>query len=213
MKKHALTMSVAVLSAALVWGCQEQGSTPFEPDGILAKADRGGGKGGGGGGGKETAKVELREGMTTTLLQTVVVEKDSDQELVLRGDGKIEFALAIDVGSCEVTKGRDEQFALVAKLTNALQPRTFNMTVDKPSLKSASDKHQINTTRTEEDKLFTLRLGTLDDFPQWESTVTQTNGTFTFTEGGVLIWDRSGKVKDHVKIKCENKSTIIVTVN
>lgn len=38
MKKHALTMSLALLSAAFAFGCQDQGSNPLGPDGVDIEA-------------------------------------------------------------------------------------------------------------------------------------------------------------------------------
>ena len=34
--------------------------------------------------------------------------------------------------------------------------------------------------------------------------------TFTLTGGMVIIWDRSGKVQDAIKLKCPNLDTIVV---
>lgn len=223
MKKHALTMSVAVLSAALLLGCQEQGSGPVGPDGLgPAFSHKDSHNPGRGNGDVTPIMVDLSGGMRASD-QPVVVQKDNERELVLRGDGKIEFALAmvIDVGSCEVTKGTpvkgDDEFnALIGRVVDESQDRTFNMTVDKTSLNSSSDKHQINTTWTEMAGDFSLRVGTLDKFPQGGSvTVTVTKSdddTYTFIGGGVLIWDRTGRVRDHVKIKCVNKITNTITV-
>ena len=38
MKQHALTTSLALLSAAFLFGCQERGSTPLGPEGLAIQA-------------------------------------------------------------------------------------------------------------------------------------------------------------------------------
>ena len=220
MKKYALTMSVAVLSAALLLGCQEQGSGPVGPDGLgPAFSHKDSHNPGGGNGDVTPIMVDLSGGMRASS-QPVVVQKDNEREFVLRGDGRIltQLSMAIDLGSCVVTKGtvNPADFnALIGRVTSTGQQlRTFNMTVDKTN--STSDKHQINTTWTEMAGDFSLRVGTLDKFPQGGSvTVTVTKSdddTYTFIGGGVLIWDRTGRVRDHVKIKCVNKITNTITV-
>lgn len=42
MKKHALTMSLALLSATFLLGCQEQGSAPLGPEGVGVQLDKAG---------------------------------------------------------------------------------------------------------------------------------------------------------------------------
>ena len=52
MKSHLAKLTLALLSAAFLLGCQEQASGPVGPDGLGIQAKKGGnGKGGGGGGG------------------------------------------------------------------------------------------------------------------------------------------------------------------
>lgn len=97
MKKHTLTMSLALLSAAFLGGCQEQGSTPVGPEALgpqfhaghgqceahnkKGNPDCDGGDGGGGGPTVANATVVLSVGMVTSSAQDVRIQRENDSEI------------------------------------------------------------------------------------------------------------------------------------
>ncbi len=278
MKTHALTMSIAVLAAGFLGGCEEQGSGPVGPEGVAPQfakkscaenSNQGSCKdGGGGGGGGLTvadATVDMppleigvpTNGLITTGVQDVRIQKETKRELALEdvrdADGNSTFRSEIaltatralmpatiasvdaagnvldaagKVTSCKVNPP-DGDLRIVNNLADKLtdpddldQVRFFGMGVDKTRLGEASDKHGIAQTWREEDpdKLFSLRVGSVELLPGSSATVTlikgdiDGNSTLVFSGGGVLVSDRSGQVKDFVKLACPNKDIITVTV-
>ncbi len=123
MKRHALIMSAALLSTALLLGCEDQGSGPVGPEDIgpqlTHKKDKehggkGGGGGGGGGGGSSVsdATVVLSGGMTTPsdaggarIQQAVRIQRENRNILTFEetrdpDDNMISaFSTAIDLSS------------------------------------------------------------------------------------------------------------------
>ena len=245
MKTHALMMSAAVLSAALLLGCEDQGSGPVGPEDIGPQlthknGKEHGGKGGGGGGGGNgggssvSATVALSGGMTTSGVQAVRIQRENRNILTFEetreDDNAISaFSTAIDLSSIglpcvvsdpEVPPARVD--ALLAKRDDddgEQQVRFWSMTVDKRKLGKASDKHEINSTWTDDDGTFSVHVGTTDLRPgpaKVSVTLGTINGDGTLVysdEGTVMIKNRTGPVSDHFSVHCANENTITVVVD
>ena len=82
MKAHLTKVSLALLSAAFLLGCQEQGSEPVGPEGLEIQAKPGSNKGKGDGS-STLARRTITGGMT----------KPDDERLVAFGDGKNGFSI------------------------------------------------------------------------------------------------------------------------
>ena len=113
MKAHLAKVSLALLSAVFLFGCQEQGSEPVGPDGLEIQAMKGG-KGKGGGGGKAVGTLDLADGMQAAVLPVDV--KDSDEKLTVNNtDFMPEIEITMDftptgggvyeIGACTVIAG------------------------------------------------------------------------------------------------------------
>ena len=261
MKSHLAKVSLALLSAVFVLGCQDMGSGPVAPDDLgpqFAKAikncdpEKGpvhrSCKDGDGGGGPTAADatVVLSDGMTSTA-QDVRIQRESDSEIhfedVRDGTGASTFesvialtatrleALAdLDDGGfpgssgCVVKPANTSEAVmrgLLAKLSDGVQVRFFLLSIDKTALGSASKGHGIGSTFTDgTGQLISLMgAGTKKRLlPGVSATVAlisgNINGDFTveFSGGAVSVWDRTGKVKDHVDLVCPNLDKITAAV-
>ncbi len=241
MKRHALIMSAAVLSAALLLGCEDQGSGPVGPEDIGPQlthknGKEHGGKGGGGGGGGNgggssvsDATVALSGGMTTTSgAQAVRIQRENRNILTFEetrnaDDNAISaFSTAIDLFSAVTTSDKcdvsddvpdDDVPALLEKLDDDEQVRFWSMTVDKRKLGKASDKHEINSTWTDDrGGTFSVHVGTTDLRPANVTVDGTIDGTLVYTGGTVMIKNRTGPVSDHFSVHCDNTKTITVVV-
>jgi len=216
---------------AVCLACSGDPTSPTSPmlDGLGSlssegKGGKGGGNGGGNGGGGGSGgdggsdppdpSVDLLAGWTVAGLPVTV--KDRKQQLYLEGqDNSLAFAMtathAKGVAPCSidpVDTPSDVQQALLDKLVQQ-QPR-FNLlvTYDKQSPEAPSDGHGISTNWNEAGgKLYTVRVGEKPTFTEDPS-----SDTFTLTGGQVIVWDRSGQVRDFVKLKCPNLDTIVLAL-
>lgn len=110
----------------------------------------------------------------------------------------------------------DRRAQLFAKLVDPTIRGKFalNFTVDKDALGSASVDHQwISHWNESVETLFTQGIGeTSKAFPGVYPTVTEiASHAYSFTGGVVYIWDRSGRVKDHLWIACPNLDEAVMT--
>ena len=143
MKAHLTKVSLALLSAAFLLGCQEQGSEPVGPEGPqFNKPDAEGhnhDKDDDGGGGPQPATLDLASGMLTTGLD-VTVKRDNSTELRV-GNTEFEHAIQMnftELGECTgvsfVPPDDDEIAALKAELERPVTEGFFVMSIDKTSL-------------------------------------------------------------------------------
>ena len=242
MKTHALTMSVAVLFAVFLAGCDDQGSGPVGPEDIgpqlTHKNGKEHGKGGGGGGGSSVsdATVALSGGMNTSGAQAVRIQRENRNILTFEetrdsDDNMISLfrtAIALFSGATtsekcvvsdpDVSAGDVE--ALLAKLNDGEQVRFWSMTADKRKLDKPSDKHEIESTWSDDDGTFSVHVGTTDLLPG-PVTVSVTSadgtingdGTLVYSGGTVVIKNRTGPVSDHFSVHCANETPITVVVD
>lgn len=148
MKSHLAKLSLALLSAVFLFGCQEQGSEPVGPEGVgpqFAKKDcavdptHPGCKDDDDGGGPQPATLDLAFGMQTTGLD-VTVKRDNSTELRV-GNTEFEHAIQMnftELGECTgvsfVPPDDDEIAALKAELERPVTEGFFVMSIDKTSL-------------------------------------------------------------------------------
>ena len=204
MKKHLLTMSLALLSAAFLWSCQEQGSGPLGPQAPGIQAGKQGpppGKGG-----RPVPKeITLMGGMVAT--KQLVEATDGDENSVHVDLGSAEnINLQIDLQATKaacVTNGTDED-NLIDKLTDpmALPRDEFILNI---FIKEQGEPTGSNIA-VGWDYVFALRI---DD----ASVISLGNGEYVFSGGTGRISDRTGKRKDHVSLTCPIQAGDEITVS
>ena len=147
MKAHLAKLSLALLSAVFLLGCQEQGSEPVGLEGLGPQFAKPGAcpghpscKDGGGEPTEADATVELSEGLKTFVAQDVQIKKDNANSLRVQRDGftsqialEATHAAGLDkcgqVGGSEGLLSEDEVLNLIDDGSN--QPRNFSAHFDK----------------------------------------------------------------------------------
>ncbi len=160
MKTQRAVLPLALLSAAFMLGCQDQGLEPVGLDGVAPQfhesAKHPDGHGGGGGGGHAAATLDLADGMETMALDVTV--KDRTNKLNVGNTDfvqDIQMNLFVNRGTCEgfaATKSGtvpdgDEIVALEDELKLLVTDGFFTMQIDKNSLDSSSDGHLLLVER------------------------------------------------------------------
>ncbi len=236
MKAHLAKLSLALLSAVFLLGCQEQGSSPVGPEGLgpeFNKPDVNGNHNHGDDGDPEQATLTLADGMQPATAFPVEVSKDTRKTLKVTNH---DFAkptitmnfteLASDpcVGVVGTNGGtvpvRDDGTfkKLLEQLTATPDDAKVVMQIDKTALGSASDRHTVSVQYESPDRdlgLIRISLGSVfDDVDPAAVTWTQTDDgpdVFLFT-GPVVVWDAGGGIKDQSVIQCPGQ-TVVVTLN
>ena len=168
MKAHLAKLSLALLSTVFLLGCQEQASSPVEPDGVAplfrptcnenpgCSKDKGGG--GTKGGDKSTVSVELSGGMVTTGPQLVQLSGPNNAKTLTLG-GPASYTMNLvktrdaglaDFGTNCVSQGEfngdfKSREKMLAKIVDPIQPRHINVTIDKAADDQESLKNNINS--------------------------------------------------------------------
>ncbi len=242
MKAHLAKVSLALLSAAFLLGCQEQGSGPVGLEGLGPEFGHkdshnpggGGGGDGGGGTGRAVADVTITGGMVTDDPESQPVNlSENDNTLKINASAfdiaEIELrislttTLAAEIGACTMNReGTGKEASLFGRLSDLAQERMgFFVDIDKNNLGFASKDHKISVTWKEgENGPFdvAIRFAKLD--PEAGSpTVTleadeDINGNFTatFSGGSVVLRDRDGKPKDHLTLVCPNLDDVLIAL-
>ena len=168
MKAHLAKVSLALLSTVFLLGCQEQASSPVEPDGVAplfgaktckdipgCSKDKGGG--GTKSGDKSTVSVELSGGMVTTEAQFVQLTKNNPKTLTVEGTAFDELKLlntrnaGLDnfTEHCVEEGDFDGDFsdaeAMLRKIVDDPQSRHLTVTIDKEADGQESLKHKITS--------------------------------------------------------------------
>ena len=221
MKAHLTKVSLALLSAAFLFGCQEQGSEPVGPEGLEIQAKRGSDKGKGDGS-NTLAELTISGGMEGPVLKS----GEPKIQLVSFGDGKNQFkiqahdnaignliklAMNLDpVTPCEeggTGTGNDDEIialraALLSKLNdgNLVERRQLFITVGKDD--DQSDDNKIGVSWDEGGRSFhmVLRPNTVSTVGKFEK-----DGSleFTFQGGSVKLRDITEKrPKDRIRVTC-----------
>ena len=153
MKAHLAKLSLALLSAAFLLGCQERGSEPVGPGGPQfnpAPHDHGKLKGGD----KSTVSVELAGGMVTTTAQLVQLSgKNNAKALSLLGPASYELKLLntrnATLANCVWEGAFDGDFKSPEAMLNLIvddpQSRHIGVNVDKEADGVESLKQKINS--------------------------------------------------------------------
>ena len=196
MKAHLTKVSLALLSAAFLLGCQEQGSEPVGPEGLEIQAKRESRKGKGDGS-STLAELIISGGMTSPADQLVAFFDGKNQFRIQAHDNTIgdRIKLAMHLTGC----GTGD---LLGKLTDGvtLERRQLFITVGKDGI--VSDDHKIGVTWDDGDSSFRMGLR-----PNTVSTVPVEGDalplTFTFTGGTVKLTDLTERRhKDRIKVTC-----------
>ncbi len=185
-------MSLALLVATFMWGCQEQASSPVGPEGLGPQFAPGGGGGKGGGkksGGAVLADLTMTNGWSG---EAVVSFKDGKKliEFEYQGDGEFSWAANMAKTHAEganrildycVPGGQDDDVSanelkllfdqLIKGATTS--PSNFFVRVDKTGLIEGigpSDDHRASVAWPNEDgaspvRHFILRVGTFSELP------------------------------------------------
>ena len=214
MKAHLTKVSLALLSAAFLLGCQEQGSEPVGPDGLEIQAARRGNDKRKGDGSGTLAKLTISKGMIT----------DPDNQEVAFFDGKNQFSiqahdnaigeritLKMKLG-CVKTDGEGD---LLSKLNDEilLERRQLFITVGKDG--ETSDDHKINVTWNEDDgeSSFRMELRPI-------TVLTEPDGgdalplVFTFKGGTVVLRDVTEKrPKDRIRVTCDLPDDLTIVIS
>lgn len=225
MRRHTLTMSLALFSAGFVWGCQDRESTPLGPDGLsfgAAQSDK-------------DAVVELSVGMSTPegSPQAVRVSRDSKNILKLdasSAEGQESFLAAI---SLTLTQGHAEDnptecvtqnngLELTAKLVDPEERgRNFVMEFDK--LRPTSDRHRLGMNWADplDGRRIRLQIRSgsefglegFGDLMVTEKPVDVSTTEYSFSRGAVRVWRLVGPgLKTDDQLVCPNLDTVVVTV-
>ncbi len=218
MKRYTFAASVALLSAAFMVGCQDQGSGPIGPDGLGPQFhhrpghDKGGGKDGGD---DKTALVAFDAPLLSTAQTVGVVSNKNSIYLEAPHDcgkfGCFDNALNLSTltGDCTTDPANMETafpkvFArLIDHLDDLVQNRTLFSKIDLKSVRDrqgdplaspkASKVHNISQTWTDDvnGRDYTTDLGTHGLRPDELVTVTETfANVFEFSEGSWRSWER-----------------------
>lgn len=200
MKSHLTKVSLALISAAFLFGCQERASSPVEPEGLgpqfgAKKCVRdnslpgcsGGEEEEEGGQGGVPAQLEMEGGMTTTSGQRVDFQ-DGENTLVFNNPmGGVTFAMALAVTHtagrdvCVTFLGKranpsnDELNVLFATLRDGTRNRKFFVHIDKNALgdDSPPNEHTISIVwEDENNEKFNVSVGKLSPTEPGTSTVT-----------------------------------------
>ena len=211
MKAHLTKVSLALLSAAFLLGCQEQGSEPVGPEGLEIQAAKGGNDKGKGDGSGTLAELTISEGMITDPINQLVGFKDGKNEFKIQAHdnaigGLIKLAMHLDPqarNACdEEGTGLGNREVLYNKLNDGevLERRQLFITVGKDGIDS--NDHKIGVSWDEDDSSFhmvlvpnqVLTAGTFDGDPALE---------FRFQGGSVKLRDITEKrPKDRIRVTC-----------
>ena len=101
MKSNLTKLSVALLSAVFILGCQDMGSGPVGPDGLVPQFAKGGKKGGGGGAATYTV---THFGDVTTILSSVPGTGRKGTEVDI-GDVFTKVAIVLDPDFVDLLPG------------------------------------------------------------------------------------------------------------
>lgn len=166
----------------------------------------------GGGWDQKTVDVLMSGGMSTDGSQPMKIFENQKRIDLTGGDmdGDPIFIVAINLINTFNDAACTGDRTLKSKLVQLLPTnRTTNVFIDKTSLNSPTDGHRIATHwQPTEGELFSLVIRSptvteiTDDGPR----------KFKFTGGTVRVIDRSGKVKDHTSLECNNKDTVTVSI-
>ena len=194
MKNHLLTISLALVSATFLWGCQEQGSGPLglRDPGIQAARkgpppDKGGRP--------VPHELTLSGGMVADA-QLVEAVDDTSPVHVSAGNINLQIDLqateAAGLTACSTKGNAAKAPGLIEKLTDPLAPRDeFILNI---FIKEQGEPTGSNIA-VGWDGVFALRI---DD-----AIVSLENGKYEFRPPGtVRIFDKTGKRKDHVTLTC-----------
>lgn len=216
MSNRYSTVAVIFLITLAHQACHKSPTAPGPPEAassgtavVGASAAKGGNPGKPGGG---SAGVELQGGVVGAS-QAVPIQNDSSHELNLQGPhtNTINMASthAMRSSVCSPQAGTPteaEQEALLAKLLDATQERfRLVVVVDR----SGSD-HRLTLNFDDYDGPFEGVIVSIKDGVQVTEGPTD---TFTFSGGDVLVFDRRGKPKDRVTMRCQNLDTVTVILD
>ena len=209
MKAHLTKVSLALLSAAFLLGCQEQGSEPVGPE-IQAGRESRKGKGDGS---STLAELIISGGMEGPKDASGEVE----EQVVSFGDGKNQFSIQAHdntigdriflgmnlfpfVGPCDRggTGETQDYVDLISKRNDGdpVERRQLFITVGKDS--ETSDENKINVTWNDDDGKSSFRMELTPNPVLTDADALPL--TFTFTGGTVVLRDVTEKrPKDRIK--------------
>ena len=232
MKSDLVKLSLALLSAVFILGCQDQGSGPVGPDGLVPQfakvkncdppdphpsCNEEGGRGG-----SVPANLTMTGGMTTASTQPVEFQ---DFENILAFSNFVHqpitltMALSATHGAprneCtpflrkKATPNEDDLDDLFDKLIDPSQVRDggFFVRIDKNAL-GESDEHSIQVVWEDEDGSFNVSVGSHSRTQAGASFVTlvgnlsKASVTVTFTGGSIRLRNKTGRVQEHFNLTC-----------
>lgn len=238
MKTQRAVLPLALLSAAFMLGCQDQGLEPVGLDGVAPQfhesAKHPDGHGGGGGGGPAAATLDLADGMETMALDVTV--KDRTNKLNVGNTDfvqDIQMNLFVNRGTCEgfaATKSgtvpdEEEIVALEDELKLLVTDGFFTMQIDKNSLDSSSDGHLLLVERdgTFEGPTGNTRIMLGSPFNQVDAVKVVEGATDVFEwTGPVVVWAHGvgggGSEKSNRIIQCDggggaDANKVVATLN
>ena len=229
MKSYLAKVSLALLSAGFLLGCQDQGSGPVGPEGLgpeFAKVkncdppnphpsckD-------GDAGDNSTALVALIGGFNTGTGQTATVQTDSRTRLKLFNASEafetdINLSNTMELADADGCTVKNNGGDLAQYLDQSLAARNFSMEFDKKA--TTSNRHSLGVNWLNADGL-RIRVGlkaNISGFPELSVTTTALGGgstQYTFTQGAVNVQRLVGGVKQMDELFCPNLDEVIVTV-
>lgn len=232
---------VALVAAALSWGC---GDTAFDPSGGGSGLDlaRGGHHSGGGGGGgtSGTLTVDATGAVVTSGAVVLSVSTDSKRKLgagansvsVAWNFAATQAAALADLDGTDGTPpGLDHCFVdgnrgdpvpearirnALSKLVDAAQDRALNLSVDKTALGTSSADHNIGGSWQETDGPYDLGVGTIMKVGD-PATVTMVSGSIDSGTSEIRYSGGSVNVKDRTQsasfsVFCPNLDVVDVVL-
>ena len=223
MKAHLTKVSLALLSAALVLGCQDLGSGPVGPDGPQFDKPVAGnpncvdpisghchGDDGDTGGNTNTGSIALTGGMDGTTGSSKI--GDTSKKFTIYAPVATDITIDLQATACVVTRNPDGNNVRANFLTALLTDGTviasgfIGVGVDKTAFGDSSDKHNLIANAS-----FPGVGGVRIGIPRFlEPTVTQGNGSFVFSgKARAVAYD--GPPGDAVVVVCDNSNSVTVT--
>ena len=231
MKSNLTNVSLVLLSAVFILGCQDQGSGPVGPDGLVPQFAKVKNcdppdphpscKEEGGTGGSVPANLTMTSGMTASA-QTVEFQ---DRENILAFSNfvhqPITLAMALSATHNDLrdectpflrnraTPDGDDLDDLFDKLIDPSQVRDggFFVRIDKNAL-GESDEHSIQVVWEDVDGSFDVSVGSHSRSDAGASSVTLAGDlstgdvTVTFTGGSIRLRNKTGSVPEHFNLTC-----------
>ena len=241
MKSHLAKVSLALISAAFLFGCQEQASSPVGLEGpgpqfaakkclinTNAKGCKDTKEGGQGG---VPALLEMTGGMTTPTtalgpqLQPVDFQDAETRSAAMEypTDGLLfNTSICVPFSGKRANPSDAKLNTLFATLIDGERNRRFFVHIDKNALgdDSPHNEHTISINwEDENNEKFSVSVGKLSPTEQGTSTVTLSSGnlssgvTVTFTGGYIRLRNRTGRVQEYFNLTCPIDIEDVITMD